>query len=277
MEENKDKTVIDENKAEQNKKPDRNSIKSILKSIFSLTDDAASSDEIRTRILDGGRVTGTNASVLFCAIIIASVGLITNSTAVIIGAMLVSPIMGSILGLSYGTVTGSSPIIKRYSLGFLTQIVISVGTSTLFFLLIPDKEPTSELIARTQPDFYDVLIATFGGLAGIIGNTRRDKANNVIPGVAIATALMPPLCTCGYSIANGKWHMLVMAAYLFTINSYFIYSSAEIVLSFLDLPEKMVLTKQERRKYIRRKRWITILVLIPCFVLLGVRIAMERS
>lgn len=251
---------------------DKNSLKAMLASIFSVTDDAAPADEIRTRILDGGRVTGTNASILFCAIIIASVGLITNSTAVIIGAMLVSPIMGSILGLSYGTVIGSSVIIKRYALGFMAQLIISVGTSTLFFLLIPDKEATSELLARTEPDFYDVLIATFGGIAGIIGNTRRDKANNVIPGVAIATALMPPLCTCGYSIANRQWHMLTGAAYLFTINTYFIYTSAEVVLFFLDLPEKLKLTKQERKKYIRRKRWITILVLIPCFALLGVRI-----
>jgi len=250
------------------------SVKEILMSIFSLKEDTAEPAEIRSHILEGGKVTGTNACILFCAIIIASVGLISNSTAVIIGAMLISPIMGSILAISYGTVTGDNNILKRHTIGFIIQIIISVVTATLFFLIIPDKQPTSELLARTEPSFYDVLIASFGGIAGIIGNTRKNKANNVIPGVAIATALMPPLCTCGYSIANKQWNMLSGAFYLFVINSYFIYTASELVLSFLNLPEKNVLTKEERKKYLLHKRIVTFIVVIPCF-LFGARIAMD--
>lgn len=137
---------------------------------------------------------------------------------------------------------------------------------TIFFLLAPIKTPTSELLARTSPSFYDVLIAIFGGVAGIIGNTRKDKANNVIPGVAIATALMPPLCTCGYSLASGNWRMLGGAAYLFLINSYFIFGSSEIILYLMDLPEKKVVDPKVLHKNRIRRRIITLIILIPCFL-----------
>lgn len=172
--------------------------------MFSLSEDSASYKEIRTRLLDGGQVTGTNMCVLVCAMVIASVGLNMSSTAVIIGAMLISPIMGSILASAYATVSGDYPLLRKHALGFGVQIVISVSAAMIYFFLSPVKEPTVELLARTSPTFFDVLIAFFGGLAGIIGQTRDDKVNTVVPGVAIATALMPPLCTCGYSIANGR-------------------------------------------------------------------------
>ncbi len=239
----------------------------ILHLTFSLEEDTAPSDEVRERILSGGKVTGQNAFMLMLAILIASVGLNTNSTAIIIGAMLISPLMGSILALAYGTVVRDGAIIRRYGMGLITQIVISLLTSTVYFLLSPVKGPTSELLARTTPTFFDVIVAVCGGLAGIIANTRKDKSGTIIPGVAIATAIMPPLCTCGYSIANGKWNMFIGALYLFILNAYFIYSSAEIILTALRLPEAMGLPERKRRAYILRRVRNTIFVLIPCVLI----------
>jgi uncharacterized hydrophobic protein (TIGR00271 family) len=234
-----------------------------LKKMFSLSEDSASNEEIRERLLDGGKVTGTNMCVLVCAMVIASVGLNVGSTAVIIGAMLISPLMGSILASAYAGVANDYPLFRKHVLGFGVQIAISVTAAMLYFLFSPVKDPTVELLARTSPNFFDVLIAFFGGLAGIIGQTRQDKANTVIPGVAIATALMPPLCTCGYSIANGRWDMLLGAGYLFIINTYFIFLSAGIILSVLKIPKMKELTEKEWRK--RRYRMIrnTILIAIP--------------
>lgn len=168
---------------------ERENFRTILKKMFSITEDAASNEEIRDRILSGGKITGTNMVVMICAILIASVGLNTNSIAVIIGAMLISPLMGSILAISYGTVSNDAYLIKRHSFGFAVQIVMSVVTATIYFLLSPVKEPTEQLLARTNPNFFDVIIAISGGVAGIVGQTRKDKSNNIIPGVAIATNL----------------------------------------------------------------------------------------
>lgn len=240
------------------------SFKELLKVSFSLSEDNASPEEVRDRILSGGKVTGQNAFMLMLAILIASVGLNTNSTAIIIGAMLISPLMGSILALAYGTVVRDGAIIRRYGMGLITQIVISLLTSTVYFLLSPVKGPTSELLARTTPTFFDVIVAVCGGLAGIIANTRKDKSGTIIPGVAIATAIMPPLCTCGYSIANGKWNMFIGALYLFILNAYFIYSSAEIILTALHLPEAMEMPEKRRKAYILKRIRNTIFVLIPC-------------
>ena len=241
-------------------------IKDKLKIMFSLSEDSASNDEIRTRLLDGGRVTGTNMCVLVCAMVIASVGLNVGSTAVIIGAMLISPLMGSILASAYASVAADYPLLRKHALGFGVQIAISVTAAMIYFLLSPVKEPTAELLARTSPTFFDVLIAFFGGLAGIIGQTREDKVSTVIPGVAIATALMPPLCTCGFSIANGRWDMLLGAGYLFIINTYFIFLASGIILSVLKIPKVRELTEKEWRS--RRFRMIrnTILIALPSIV-----------
>ena len=237
-----------------------------LRKTFSLSEDSASHEEIRTRLLDGGRVTGTNMCVLVCAMVIASVGLNMSSTAVIIGAMLVSPIMGSILASAYASVSLDYSLLRKYTIGFGMQVAISITAATIYFLLSPVKEPTVELLARTSPTFFDVLIAFFGGLAGIIGQTREDKANTVIPGVAIATALMPPLCTCGYSIANGRWDMLLGAGYLFIINTYFIFLSAGLILSVLKIPKTRELTDKQWRK--RRLRMLrnTIIIALPSII-----------
>ena len=241
----------------------KESIKDEIKRIFSLSEDSASNEEIRSRLLDGGQVTGTNMCVLVCAMVIASVGLNVSSTAVIIGAMLISPLMGSILASAYASIASDYSLLRKHMTGFIIQIAISVTAAALYFLFSPVKEPTAELLARTSPTFFDVLIAFFGGLAGIIGQTRQDKANTVIPGVAIATALMPPLCTCGYSIANGRWDMLLGAGYLFIINTYFIFMSAGIILSVLKIPKVRELTPKEWKT--RRFRMIvnTIIIILP--------------
>ena len=243
------------------------SIISAVKKMFSVAEDTATHEEIRDRLLSGGKVTGTNMCVMVCAIIIASVGLNTNSTAVIIGAMLISPLMGSLLAIAYGTVSADIYITEKHLIGLLFQVIVSITSAVLYFMLSPSKEVTSELLARTNPSFYDVIIACAGGVAGIIGQTRKDKANNIIPGVAIATALMPPLCTCGYSIANSNWTMLRGALYLFAINGYFIYLSAEIVLGLLQIPKVRDLTEAEwKHKKIKMIR-NTIIVIMPCIIL----------
>ena len=246
---------------------DRNySLKEHVKKMYSLKEDTASNDEIRDRLLSGGKITGTNMCVMVCAIIIASVGLNTGATAVIIGAMLISPLMGSILAIAYGGVSADLELAKKHLTGFGFQIVTSVLSATVYFLLSPIKEPTAELIARTSPTYFDVIIALAGGIAGIIGQTRQDKANNIIPGVAIATALMPPLCTCGYSIANGQWRMLGGAAYLFLVNSYFIFLASCLILSVLGIPKVRELTEKEWRRLQRKMIRNTIIILIPSII-----------
>ena len=249
-----------------NSEHERETIREKIRKAFSLTEDSASNEEIRTRLLDGGQITGTNMCVLVCAMVIASVGLNMSSTAVIIGAMLISPIMGSILASAYANVSADYPLFTNHMVGFGMQIAISVIAASIYFFLSPVKEPTAELMARTAPTFYDVLIAFFGGLAGIIGQTRLDKANTVIPGVAIATALMPPLCTCGYSIANGRWDMLLGAGYLFIINAYFIFLAASIILSILKIPKTKELTEKEWRMHRLRMVRNTIIIAIPSIV-----------
>lgn len=173
----------------------------ILKDAFSLENDTADQNEIRTRLIAGGQVTGSNLGILMLAILIASIGLNMNSTAVIIGAMLISPLMGSIQAAAYAIASADLKLFRKSALGLFFQISISLLTSTLYFKVSPISTATSELLARIQPTIWDVLIALCGGLAGIIRITRTEKSN-VIPGVAIATALMPPLCTCGYGIAT---------------------------------------------------------------------------
>lgn len=239
----------------------------VLKQMFSIQADSASHKEIRERLLSGGRITGTNMVVMICAILIASVGLNTGSTAVIIGAMLISPLMGTILAMAYGTASADYKMLKHYGTGFAFQILCSLAASTIFFLLSPVKEPTSELIARTAPSFFDVIIASAGGIAGIVGQTNKDKANNIIPGVAIATALMPPLCTCGYAIANLNLEMLIGAAYLFLINVYFIYASACSVLAILDIPMIREVTDAQKRRFHFKMARNTIIVVLPCILL----------
>ena len=236
-----------------------------LKDFFDLHGDTASVQEITDRINAGVRFRGTNLSVLILAIFIASIGLNMNSTAVIIGAMLISPLMGAILGIGYGLARYDSAYIRSGAGNLFAQVLISVAASTLYFCLTPIDAPSSELLARTSPTIWDVLIAVFGGLAGIIGVTRKE-GGNVIPGVAIATALMPPLCTAGYGIAAGVAAYAVGALYLFFINSFFICLTAFIVLKIIDIPSKI---ERNSVEFSRQKRYLmafAVLVTLPsCF------------
>lgn len=236
-----------------------------LNDFFDLHGDIAPIQEITERINAGMRFRGTNLSVLMLAIFIASIGLNMNSTAVIIGAMLISPLMGSILGIGYGLARYDSTYIRSSAGSLLAQVVISVATSMLYFSLTPIDAPSSELLARTSPTIWDVLIAVFGGLAGIIGVTRKE-GGNVIPGVAIATALMPPLCTAGYGIATGVMAYTVGALYLFFINSFFICLTAFIVLKIIDIPSKI---ERNSVEFSRQKCYLmafAVLVTLPsCF------------
>lgn len=241
-------------------------LKEMLKSIFSLKGDMAEHEVIKERLVSGGQVTGTNMCVLMLAILIASIGLNMNSTAVIIGAMLISPLMGSILSMAYGTATADSRLAEKSGLGLAFQVILCLLTSTLYFLISPISTTTSELLARTQPTIWDVLIALCGGLAGIIGMTRAEKSN-VIPGVAIATALMPPLCTCGYSIANKQWQMLLGAGYLFLVNTYFIFLSALVILLILEVPKVNQMSEERVKKLKRTVIRSTIILIIPSIII----------
>ena len=161
---------------------------------------------------------GFNLWILVFSIVICSIGLNVDSSAVVIGAMLISPLMGPIMGLGLGLGTNDADTFKN-ALGNLGIAVgIAILTSALYFFTSPLNEASSELLSRTQPTLLDVVVALFGGLAGILAGSRKEKSN-VIPGVAIATALMPPLCTAGYGLANGEWNFLFGGFYLFLINT----------------------------------------------------------
>ncbi|MBO4977129.1 MAG: DUF389 domain-containing protein [Muribaculaceae bacterium] len=188
---------------------------------FTLTGQLVSQEEAEHNIREGVSFRGTNILILIIAIFIASLGLNTNSTAVIIGAMLISPLMGPIIGLGLGVGIHDFDLIKRCVRNLLMAAGFSVITATLYFLISPVNEQHSELLARTSPTIYDVLIGFFGGGAGIIALGSTNKGN-VIPGVAIATALMPPLCTAGYGLATWQLNYFFGATYLFIINSIYI-------------------------------------------------------
>ena len=207
----------------------------VLGRVFQLRGDQASPEAIDSGIRDGVRVSGTNLWVLMCAILIASIGLNVNSTAVVIGAMLISPLMGPITGVGYGLGVQDTPLIRRSLLNMGVFVGISLAASTLYFLITPLSDASSELLARTAPTIWDVLIAFFGGAAGMIGLTRKEPTT-LIPGVAIATALMPPLCTAGYGLATGQAGFFFGAFYLFTINSVFIALATLGITRVLRLP-----------------------------------------
>ena len=200
-----------------------------LNKYFNLQFERADDATISKRLIGGAKIKGPALLILIFSIFIASIGLNMNSTAVVIGAMLISPLMGPILAIGFGFATLNFTVVKSGILRLSLQITIAVLASALYFYISPVQTATSELLARTEPNIFDVFIAIFGGLAGIIGQTRK-TLDNVIPGVAIATALMPPLCTAGYGLANGNWQYFIGAGYLFFINAFFIFFAAFIVL-----------------------------------------------
>ena len=233
-----------------------------LQDVFNLTHDQAHPDKIDATIRANTRVTGTNMWVLMFAIAVSSIGLNVNSTAVVIGAMLISPLMGPIVGMGYGLAVGDTALIRQAVRNIIIFVVISLITATLYFLLTPLKEAQSEILARTQPTLWDVLIAFFGGSAGIVALTRKE-GGNAIPGVAIATALMPPLCTAGYGLAHGNWHYFLGASYLFAINCVFIAFATLLFSKLLKLPRRGLVKESKRRLHNIIITAVVLAVMIP--------------
>ncbi|WP_243403336.1 TIGR00341 family protein [Sphingobacterium haloxyli] len=205
---------------------------------------------------------GSNAWILACAIVIASIGLNVNSTAVIIGAMLISPLMGPIVGAGFALGTFDFPLLKKSIKNLLIATGISLVVSFLYFTLSPFKEAQSELLARISPNIYDVLIAFFGGVVGVIAITRVNKGNP-IPGVAIATALMPPLCTAGYGLAIGNLSYFAGALYLYIINCVFICLATFVIVKYLRYPKMHYVDKQREKRITQMITVITLVLVGP--------------
>jgi uncharacterized hydrophobic protein (TIGR00271 family) len=249
-------------------------LRKFLRERFDLSEDQAAHEDIIASIARSTEFKGTNLWILMFSIIVASVGLNMNSPAVIIGAMLISPLLGPIIGIGLAVAIYDFELVKKSYKNFLIAVGISVMASTAYFFISPISDAQSELLARTSPTIYDVFIAFFGGLAGIIANTRKDKFGTVIPGVAIATALMPPLCTAGYGLATGNLYYFFGAFYLFFINSVFIALATFLIVRFLRFPVKNLVDKNREKRVQLYIILITLFTLIPS-VYLGYKIVMK--
>ena len=237
-----------------------------LRRLFDLRSDQASSETIDAAVRSAGQVSGTNMWVLMFAIIIASVGLNVNSSATIIGAMLISPLMGPIIGAGYGAGINDFAFIRKSLRNLATFAFISLLTSTLYFLVTPLQDAQSELLARTTPTIWDVMIAFFGGAAGMVGLTRKEKSTT-IPGVAIATALMPPLCTVGYGIATLQPKFFLGAFYLFAINGVFIALATLTITRVLRLPQHEFANAEASRRGKLIIGFVVLVTLVPSIFL----------
>ena len=238
-------------------------VKSILHKIISFIN-LHSGEEDRLKVLENVKANisfrGSNFWILACAIVVASVGLNVNSTAVVIGAMLISPLMGPIVGAGFGLGMYDFNLLKKALKNLLIATIVGLVVSTIYFYLSPFKETQSELLSRTSPNIYDIFIAFFGGLVGVIAITRVEKGNP-IPGVAIATALMPPLCTAGYGLAIGNFSYFFGAIYLYTINCVFICIATFLIVKYLQYPSAKQID-EKREKKVRYAMTSLILVLI---------------
>lgn len=225
---------------------------------FNLETDKADELETIEYMKKAVEFKGPNLWILIFAIFIASIGLNVNSTAVIIGAMLISPLMSPILGIGMSVAINDLDFLKKSFKNLMVATLFSVAASTIYFAISPLSDAQSELLARTNPTIWDVLIALFGGLAGIVAGSRKEKSN-AIPGVAIATALMPPLCTAGYGLATGNLYYFLGAFYLYFINSVFISLATFLIARVLKYPQKEF-ADVRRQKQVRA--WITFFVII---------------
>ncbi len=250
-------------------------LRRFLHTRFLLTDDMADPAGILADVEAGIPFRGTNLWVLIFAILVASVGLNVNSTAVIIGAMLISPLMGPIVGIGYGAATLELNLIQRGLKSLLTASVFSLLVSAAYFRLTPLTDAGSELLSRTQPSTWDVLIALFGGVAGAVALTRKGHSN-AIPGVAIATALMPPLCTAGYGLATGQWSFLFGALYLFSINCVFIALATFLVCRVLPLPTHDFVSRK-RAQRVQLSIWAVALLTAAPSVYLAIGIVRDGT
>jgi uncharacterized hydrophobic protein (TIGR00271 family) len=210
-------------------------------------------------------IKGPTAWILICSIFVASVGLNANSIPVVIGAMLISPLMGPILGFGMSIAINDLETLKKSLINFTVMVVLSVLTAYLFFAFFPLREESSELLSRTKPDIRDVLIAFFGGLALIIARTKKGPISSVVFGVAIATALMPPLCTVGFGLATGKLSFALGAMYLFMINTLYIVLATYVVVKLLRFPMINYANSKRRTTIARLVTIFSVLMLIPAF------------
>ena len=233
-----------------------------FRAFFNLRSELEDYEFIHEEIEKGIIFKGTNLWILIFAIVIASIGLNMNSTAVIIGAMLISPLMGPINGMGYSLATYDFFLFRKSVKNFSFAVGASLLTSTLYFAVTPVNTAHSEILARISPTIYDVLIALFGGLAGIVAISSKRKGN-VIPGVAIATALMPPICTAGYGLATLQFNFLFGALYLFTINTVFIGVASLFVCQFLRFPIRTIVDSDRRKRINQYISLILTITIVP--------------
>ncbi len=250
-------------------------LKHYIKELIDLETDADPHTTI-DNISKGVEFRGVNVWILVFAIVVASIGLNMNSTAVIIGAMLISPLMNPIMGLGLGVGISDNDLIRKSLKNLLIMVVVSLIASTTYFLLTPLSDAQSELLARTKPTIFDVLIALFGGLAGIVASSRKQEKVTVVSGVAIATALMPPLCTAGYGLGTGQFVYFFGAFYLFFINSFFIALATFIMTRYLKFPQKVYLDHAKEKRVRHAILFFSILVIIPSFFI-GLSVIRETS
>ena len=241
-------------------------VKEFLRELLDIHDDTDRDTTMETVKRDIS-FKGHNAWVLIFSIFVASIGLNVSSPAVVIGAMLISPLMGPIVGVGFSVAINDIDTLRKSLVNLGVMIFLSVLTAFLYFTISPIKQETPELVARTFPTLLDVLIAIFGGTALIIAKTKKGAIASVIMGVAIATALMPPLCTVGYGLATKNWQYAGGAFYLFSINSVYIALSTFVVAKLLRFPLVKYANSKRRKNTARLASLIALLVMIPSIVL----------
>lgn len=252
-------------------------VRGSLRKLFNVRKGRASYKVIRKRVVEGAEIDGIHLCQLIAAMIIASIGLNVDSTEAVIGAMLICPLMGSVLAMAYGISTIDKALFREALIGILVQIGVCLCTSTLYFVISPLSNTTSELLTNSSPTIWDVLIAFVGGFAGALGISRKQEPSTLIAGVAVATALMPPLCSTGYGVSLKDWALAASALYEFLINVVFIAFGSELALVWLRVPLQSdldgdgVVTESELVEAVSRSRSLrfkliigSLLFAIPC-------------
>ena len=252
--------------------------KALLRSFFNISEGRARYKTIRKRILEGATIDGIHVCQLIAAMFIASIGLNVDSTEAVIGAMLICPLMGSVLAIAYGVASIDSKLLHEATIGLLVQVLVCLTTSTLYFVISPLSNTTSSLLTNANATIWDVIIAFVGGFAGAMGNSRRQEPSTLIAGVAVATALMPPLGASGYGIASRDLAFAASGLYEFLINVVFIAFGAHIVFVLLRVPMQAdldgdgVVSPEEEAEAITRSNALrkslvvgSLLFAIPCF------------
>ena len=252
----------------------KENLKEFFKDVFSIEENRATKADVKANIISATKLKGTNMCLLILAIMISCVGLNMDSSTVLIGAMLISPMLGGIIGIAYSLATGDFRFFRRAFVALLIEMAIALITSTIYFIISPISSPSEALNTYMRPSVWDVLIALAGGLAGGIGVTRKDKVT-IWVGVAIATGFIPPLCTAGYGIATMSSVYLLGGFYAFFINALYICVSAVIVFKVMKMPKRKGETKAEEVSIKLNLILVSIITLIPS-ILIGYQIVTEN-